>query len=35
MLNLNFVTSIYKALPCAKPRHMSRRALKPVQSFFL
>jgi len=24
-----------KALPCAKPRHMSHRALKSVQSFFL
>jgi len=23
-----------KALPCAKPRHMSHRALKSVQSFF-
>jgi len=24
-----------KALPCAKPRHMSHCALKSVQSFFL
>jgi len=33
MLNLNFVTQ--KALPCTKPRHMSHRALKSVQLFFL
>jgi len=34
MLNLNFVTP-RKALPCAKPPHMSHRALKSVRSFFL
>jgi len=34
MLNLNFVTPQI-ALGCAKPRHMSHRALKSIQSFFL
>ena len=33
MLNLNSVIP-KKALPCAKPRHMSHRALKSIQSFF-
>jgi len=34
MLNFKFCNP-QKALPCAKPSHMSHHALKSVQSFFL